>query len=175
MLALARGLLAGDGGEDAAREAVQTAWVRVIRHARTYRGDGDARSWLLAVTVNACRDEIARRRRERAWGLRLVRERPHEPSPPSAAHARPGDGWDAQLRAAVASLDAAKREAVVLCFGLGLTRERAAEVLRVPAGTVKTRIFHAMRELRERLAAWDDARDGQEFARPERVQEGARR
>jgi RNA polymerase sigma-70 factor (ECF subfamily) len=56
----------------------------------------------------------------------------------------------AELDAALASLQPRLREAVLAVEVLGLTYREAGEVLGVPEGTVKSRVFHA----RERLAAW---------------------
>ena len=55
--------------------------------------------------------------------------------------------------AAVASLSPKLREALLLVEVFGFTYREAAEVLRVPDGTVKSRVFQA----RVRLAAWRDA------------------
>jgi RNA polymerase sigma-70 factor (ECF subfamily) len=40
------------------------------------------------------------------------------------------------------------REAVLLCYTHGLTHEEAAEVMRIPMGTVKSRVHAALEELR---------------------------
>jgi RNA polymerase sigma factor (sigma-70 family) len=53
---------------DAAEDAVQEAFVRLLEHLRQ---DGDAsnlRAWLFAVTANLCRDAIRARRRWLPWG-----------------------------------------------------------------------------------------------------------
>jgi len=58
--------------------------------------------------------------------------------------------YRAEAWAAVASLSPKLREALLLVELFGLTYREAAEVLRVPEGTVKSRVFQA----RLRLAAW---------------------
>jgi RNA polymerase sigma-70 factor (ECF subfamily) len=68
--------------------------------------------------------------------------------------------WDpashAEVRAALAALSPRQREAVLLVEVLGLRYREAAEVLGVPIGTVKSRVFQA----RERLVAWMNADEG---------------
>jgi RNA polymerase sigma-70 factor (ECF subfamily) len=54
------------------------------------------------------------------------------------------------VQAAVDSLTPKLREALLLIEVFGLSYREAAEVLRVPDGTVKSRVFQA----RQRLAAW---------------------
>ncbi len=61
------------------------------------------------------------------------------------AHAdAPGD-----LPAVLAALPDAQREVLVLRFVDGLALEEIADALGIPLGTVKTRIHHAIRKLRE--------------------------
>jgi RNA polymerase sigma-70 factor (ECF subfamily) len=65
-----------------------------------------------------------------------------------AGSATPGD--TVELRAAVASLGDDLREAFVSVEIFGLTYREAADVLDVPEGTVKSRVFRA----RQALVAW---------------------
>ena len=51
--------------EDIASDAVQEALISAFNKFRTFRG-GSLRSWLARVTVNACYDEMRRKRRQRA-------------------------------------------------------------------------------------------------------------
>src|SRR4051812_46489499 len=44
-----------------AEDAVQTAFVRMMRHARTRRSGSLVRPWLSAIVVNACRTQRQRR------------------------------------------------------------------------------------------------------------------
>jgi RNA polymerase sigma-70 factor (ECF subfamily) len=58
--------------------------------------------------------------------------------------------------AAVASLRPKLREALLLVEVFGFTYREAAQVLRVPEGTVKSRVFQA----RVRLTAWREGGSG---------------
>jgi RNA polymerase sigma factor (sigma-70 family) len=69
-------------------------------------------------------------------------------------HPRPeqGPGTDrARLARAVDGLSREHRETLVLCYGRGMSQSEAAGVLRVPLGTVKSRMHAAMGRLREAL------------------------
>src|SRR5215208_7712458 len=50
--------------EDTASDAVQEALISAFSKFQTFRG-GSLRSWLARVTVNACYDEMRRKRRQR--------------------------------------------------------------------------------------------------------------
>ena len=57
-----------------------------------------------------------------------------------------------QVRAALAELPAEQRRLVELMYFRGWTQSRIAEEEGIPLGTVKSRVFAAMRRLREALA-----------------------
>lgn len=132
MLGLAKGLLGGS--EALGVEAVQDAWVRVIRSASRFRGDAAVRTWLYRVVLSCCAE--VRKREARARRRRLV--------------VAPGDGGgtDHRLGAAMEGLTDEQRTVMVLCFGRGLSHTEVAAVLGVPVGTVKSRSHAAMERLR---------------------------
>lgn len=137
LLGLALGLC--DGREHLAREAVQESWVRVIRHAGTFRGRSSFATWVYRITVHRCRDVMARERaiakREGRVGVTKI--------------GSPID--DAELREAVARLPLHEREVVLLCHMRGMTHEQAAAVLGIPPGTLKTRLTRAKKRLRDAM------------------------
>ena len=131
----------------AAEDAVQDTWVRVIRHAKTFRGQSAFRTWLLRILIHRCRDavraSISARERTKSYS---------EMRTDSAPLDRPDLDDDARAVAkAVARLSPARAELVILCHHHGLTHAQAAEVLQIPIGTVKTRLYAAIDELRSIL------------------------
>lgn len=150
LLGLARGLLGGRA--DAACDAVQEAWVRVIRHAAAFRGRSSVKTWLYRIVINRCHDSRLRR-------LRDKRATPDDP--PAAREPAAGAGvsraervdGDETLRRAVAALGEDQRTVVILCYHAGMTHEQAAEILEIPIGTLKSRLHAALSTLRERLSA----------------------
>lgn len=134
LLGLSRGLLRGR--EDLAREAVQDAWVRVLKGAKHFGGRSQVRTWLYRIVINRCSDIRARE----LQGINGVA---------SDTPARAGDGDSmTDLRGAVEGLTPAQRLVVLLCYHRGLTHEQAAEVLDLPVGTLKTRLHAALEALR---------------------------
>lgn len=139
MLGVAKGLL---GSESLAAEGVQEAWVRVIRGAKGFGGRAAVGTWLYRIVVSRCaevraREARARRRRDgtgRADGIDIDRA-----------------GLACAVARAVDGLSREHRETLVLCYGRGMSQAEAAKVLRVPLGTVKSRMHAAMGRLREAL------------------------
>lgn len=124
------------GDRDEAADALQDALVSAYRGAAGFRGEAAVTTWLHRVVVNACLDRV-RRRAARAT----------VPLPESGAPGEPADRHDAlgaretalEVEAALALLPVEQRVAILLVDVQGLPVNQAAEVLGVPAGTVKSR------------------------------------
>jgi RNA polymerase sigma-70 factor (ECF subfamily) len=120
-----------------AEDALQDTFLNAYRALGRFGGRARVSTWLYRIAANASYDVISRRRgRDQS-----IDDGVHEP-------VAPGDPYiqDAQRRAlerALAALPDEFREAVVLCDVAGLGAGEAAELLGVPAGTVKSRVFRA--------------------------------
>lgn len=146
---------------EAASDAVQDALLSAYRRADSYRGDAAVSTWLYRVVVNACLDRI---RRERA--------RPATPLPETDL----STGVDDQQRTvdrlavewALAQLPQAQRAAILLVDLEELHVWEAAEILGVPAGTVKSRCSRGRAALAKLLV--DHAGDRRNRPGPTSVQ-----
>jgi RNA polymerase sigma-70 factor (ECF subfamily) len=131
----------------AALDATQETFVTVFRKVDRFAGHSAFSTWLYRVAVNTCYDQARRTRRTAAEPL------PEEGGP--ADHRTAADLNSAELRpdleAALAALPVEFRAAVVLCDAEGLALQTAAEILGVPVGTVKSRVFRARRLLAQAL------------------------
>lgn len=142
------------GEREAAADLAQEVFLRVYRHVGRFRGGSTLRTWIYRVAVNHCRSRLARRRPEVSLEARREREpvEPVAPGPDPEAVAA-GAELDRRLERALATLPPAFREAVVLRDLEGLTYEEIAEVLRLPSGTVRSRIARGREALRLALEA----------------------
>jgi RNA polymerase sigma factor (sigma-70 family) len=137
-----------------AEDAVQEAFVGLWRAPGSYlRGRGSVRSWLLGLThhkaVDLVRRETAEQRRQGAQAVQQTVDPPASEDPASAAWS---EMQAAEIRAALRELPEVQRQALTLAYFGGYTQSQIAELTAVPLGTVKTRMFTAMRRLRLRLA-----------------------
>jgi len=132
-------------GMDAAADASQNTFLTAQRALAKYRGESTLRTWLLGIANNECR-RIARERRLMPPSLELDPDRACEADSEKTLVNRE------LLRNALAKLSDEHREAVLLHEIEGLSYDEAAEVLGVPAGTVKSRLHHAFLNLRKHLA-----------------------
>ena len=93
-------------------------------------------------SIDMVRSEVARRRREQAHSSGVARHSGGTDEGLVAAES------GRTMRTAVASLDAREREAIELAYFRGMTYSEVAEHLRIPAGTVKSRIRTGLQHLR---------------------------
>ena len=149
------------GSPDRAQDLVQDTFYRAWRSWEQYTLGTRAKSWLFTI----CRNVFLRgRERSQRHDEILSEEAPKDPrtlsreAPVFAAtkDADPeGDFFrqmvDDEILAAIQELPDEYREAVVLSDVEGLPYAEVAEVLDVPVGTVKSRLFRGRRRLQERL------------------------
>lgn len=139
------------GERELAADAVQEAWVEILRGLPALRDDHAFAAWAYRITTRRCARLIARRQSDR----RLARAVLAEPREMSAADTHDeGDG--ARVKRAMADLPPDQRAAVALFHLQGLSVAETAIALDVPAGTVKTRLMHARRKLRDSLEGGKD-------------------
>jgi len=149
------------GDEDLAADATQEAFLSAFRAITAYRG-GSFKAWLLRTVTNACYDELRRRKRrpttplepDDAEGDEI--ESPRWLADPSAS---PEEQLDqAELEHAIQhcldALPADFRVVVVLADIQGLDYSEVARAVRVPLGTIKSRLARARLRLRECLQAF---------------------
>jgi RNA polymerase sigma-70 factor (ECF subfamily) len=138
---------------DGATDAVQSALVRAWRDLPTLRDPDRFDAWLHRLLVNACIDEIRRTRRRR-FDVDVT-DLTNPPSIPDAA-SRIADRD--QLERAFRRLEPDERAVIVLHHYLDLPLPEVAATLRIPLGTVKSRLYRGLRQMRAALDA--DARPG---------------
>jgi RNA polymerase sigma-70 factor, ECF subfamily len=129
------------GDPEDARDAAQDTFVIVLRKLDRFRGDAAFTTWLHRVTVNACYDEL--RKRKRRPILHVAAGDQELPSYEVAAPgADPTEGIAGSLDAAAALARVPEdfRIALVLADVQDLPYEEIARVLDVPVGTVKSRV-----------------------------------
>jgi len=137
-----------------AEELLQEAFLRAYRHLGAVRiaPEASLRPWLHRILVNLIYDHWARRQ-ARAGALEAPIERwvdRAQASPERRAEA--GDVAGA-VEAALASLPFKQRLVATLFYLQDMDVEEIAEVLAIPEGTVKSRLFYGRAGLRRALAA----------------------
>jgi RNA polymerase sigma-70 factor (ECF subfamily) len=148
-------------GEDEAEDLAQETFVRVYRARDSYRPTHRFSTWLFTIAANLARNRL--RWRHRHPNVSLEAESPFTgqslgdtlPGTEAPPHADiQATERAAQVRAAVAALPVALREAITLCEWEEMAVADAAQVLRCTPKAVESRLYRARQILRDRLARW---------------------
>lgn len=120
--------------QDAVQEAVLKAWQKLdsLRDERFFE------TWLTRILINECFNLLSARRS--ALSLDAVPELPAAPA-----------GSDRALHDAVLALEEKLRLPVLLHYMEGYRVREIAGILKLPEGTVKTRLARAKREMKKYL------------------------
>ncbi|WP_328670269.1 RNA polymerase sigma factor SigM [Streptomyces sp. NBC_00328] len=141
------------GDREEAADAVQDALVSAYRAAHTFRGQSAVTTWLHRITVNACLDR-ARKAASRKTSPVDDTQRLEQLLEPHESAAAPAERNDLhrELIAALGTLPADQRAALVLVDMQGYPVAEAAHILDVPTGTVKSRCARGRARLLPLLA-----------------------
>lgn len=132
---------------ESADDLFQETWLRVVRARDRFDPRRRFSTWLYQIANNLCRDRGRRRAvEERALEAERVRAQRRQAGVDPAA--RIGLALDVEQR--VRALPARLREVLLLRFYQDLGEAEIAQVLRIPRGTVKSRLHAALRALRRR-------------------------
>ncbi len=141
------------GSAEDARDVAQDAFVQAFLKLETFRGSAAFYTWLYRIAFNLA---MSHRRRQRPTvsldvsrsehGLEPVDSQP----PPEAQLARCDRAR--LVHAALAELAVDYRQVVVLRELEGCRYEEIAQILELPIGTVRSRLFRARLQLRDHLA-----------------------
>lgn len=138
------------GDIEAAEDLVQDVFVALPGAIRRFRGECALRTFLVSIAVNHAKNHVRAAARRRAALARLAREPERSSHDPhrDAERRQLGD----RLMHALDELPLEQRVALVLSEIEERTSAEIATIVGAPEGTVRTRIFHAKRKLREILA-----------------------
>jgi RNA polymerase sigma-70 factor (ECF subfamily) len=141
----------------AADDLLQELLLRVWNRAEQWRGDAELKSWLYRIATNLALNHIRTRGRKRQEVLDLSQGRiEEEGKAPGWLVDEASLGADAVveqeerrrlLNGCIEALSEEKREVLRLVYDAEMEVRAVAVELNVPEGTVKSRLYHARREL----------------------------
>ena len=160
------------GDREEARDITQEAFVRGLEKLDSFRGDAGPYTWLFRIAMNLAITHLRKRQRDRTYsldrpgsnggdamdgednqaaGLLDRVSRSQELTPEEGLHKREREQ---QVLEALARLDAEQRAVLVMRDVEGFDYQQMADVLSLPLGTLKSRLFRARLALRDELQAY---------------------
>lgn len=146
------------GDPEAAEDLLQDVFVALPAAIRRFRGDCALRTYLILVAVNHAKNHVRAAVRRRAAVARLGREPLGTVTTPEQELSR--RDLARRLMQALDALPFEQRVVVVLSEIEERTSAEIGAILGVPEGTVRTRLFHAKRKLRELLGEAEESGEG---------------
>jgi RNA polymerase sigma-70 factor (ECF subfamily) len=146
------------GNYDDASDVAQEAFIRVFNAINTFRGEANFTTWLYRIVTNVYLDERKKRKSHLHTSLQDFVEleentvtRQVEDTAPSPESVVERVERDEMLNRAIQELPEYQRIMVVLYHTQGKSYEEIAGIMRLPIGTVKSRLNRARLALKERL------------------------
>ena len=143
---------------DRAEEISQEVFLRVFRNRERYRKSGKFSTWIFTIAVNLTKNEIRSRVRHKGTFSLDAMEEDSSGQGMTFPDSKPLPDEDLtaheigqKVAEALRKIPARYREAVVLRDVEGLSYEEVGQILKIPGGTVRSRINRARLMLKERL------------------------
>jgi len=155
---LLRYLVYLSGNRELAEDLFQETWIRVLERGHQYDGKHEFSTWLYAVARNLTIDYLRKKSPLSLGGINDGLMEDEDRAPLEPADTRPL-AWEVvqqreqaeRINAALVSIPAEYREAVVLRFQEGLALDEIAAVTGARLGTVKSRLYRGLNLLMSRL------------------------
>lgn len=133
------------GNPSDAEDAVQDAFINVLRHAGQYRSQCSVKGWLMSIVINSCRVKA------RAASRARNRERIVQAPEPAPAVGEPEHELLAAASKAVRELPDPYRMPLWLHFLEGLSYREIAFALKQPEGTIRSHVSRGLDRVRKTL------------------------
>jgi RNA polymerase sigma-70 factor, ECF subfamily len=137
------------GKASIAEDIVSDVFLDIWRGAAEFSGKSSVSTWLLGIARNKTMSAL-RRRTEAAFDYDVAADLVDDADDPEVAADRASRG--AVVRRCLMRLPPPLREILDLIYYHEKTVTEVAQIVGIPAGTVKTRMFHARSRLQEMLA-----------------------
>ncbi|MDB4976154.1 MAG: polymerase sigma factor RpoE [Myxococcaceae bacterium] len=144
-----------------AHDVVQEAFVKVHRYLPDFQGASSFYTWLYRISMNLSIDQLRRRKTARHVDYDDAVGRGEEGDEgnltPFMAGGDPGKSHSrkelaAKMQAALSTLPEYHQQVILLREVEGLSYEEIAKIMKVPKGTIMSRLFHARRKMQTALA-----------------------
>ena len=135
------------GGADDVDDVAQEIFLKAYRGIKKFRLQSSFSTWLVQIAVNYCISHLKSQRKFKSLSLNVISKRS---SAETQAIAERNEKRE-KVYQAINSLPLKRRAVIVLHYFEDYTCEEIADVLNCSVGTVKSRLFYARKDLKDRL------------------------
>lgn len=149
------------GDAEEARELTQETFTRGLAGVKSFRGDSSPATWLFRIAMNLALSHLRQIQRRRVFSLDAGRiESPDQAAGLLGQMVHKGESPEQVLErrerremtlAALGRVEPDQRAVLVLRDVEGMDYQRIAQLLNLPLGTLKSRLFRARLAMREEL------------------------
>jgi len=136
--------------EELAEDITQESLVKAYFSLKKLQNPGSFKSWLFRIANNNTLDWLRRKRLPQIDVDEQLRES-YVDKRSSPEDSVMDDARNAHIHAALDQLKPDQKAILVMCDLQGLSYQEIAEALKIPFGTVQSRIFYARRKLKDYL------------------------
>ncbi len=142
--------------EDAYEQAQET-FIKAFKYIKDFKGNCAISTWLYRIATNVCLDFIRKNKKKKVISIEqntfedlqlkdsLISE---NPGPEKVAET---NAQKQAIKEAMDKMNEKNRLAIILRDFMGLSYDEISDTMKIPVGTVKSRISRARNELRELL------------------------
>jgi RNA polymerase sigma-70 factor, ECF subfamily len=135
--------------EAVAEELMNEVFLAAWQSAGRYEGRSEPSTWLISIAHNKAVSSLRKKREVSGYDDDAAAQIEDEADTPEVTSQKMDKA--AQMRAAMQRLSSEHREILDLVYYQEQSVSQAAEILRIPEATVKTRMFYARKKLSELL------------------------
>lgn len=133
--------------KELAEDQTQELFVKLIRHAGEFEAGRSFSTWLYSIAHNMCKNEY----RKAEVRMKHASVKPADSQAAPAAKSLDLQKFRAAVTDCISRLTEEKKSLFILRFQEQLSVPEISHVLNVPEGTIKSRLFYLLKEMKQEL------------------------
>ena len=131
--------------KELAEDCTQELFIKLIRHAGSFREDLNLSTWLYSIAHNMCKNEYRKEEVRNKYAKMNTQQTTVETRNMDLSR------FKEAVHTCIKDLEEEKRSLFVLRFQEQLSVPQISLILSIPEGTVKSRLFYLLKEMKEKL------------------------
>lgn len=133
-----------------AEDFTQDLFIKIINHADAYMEGRNFSTWLYSIANNMCKNEYRKQEVRKTHSLLPVKEPSTDAVSPDMRRFREA------VHQCTHELPGEKKTLYILRFQENLSVPDISKIMNIPEGTIKSRIFYLLKEMKEKLKAFEN-------------------